>query len=105
MNRIYATSRKMAVMAGCLVLAACGIRGPLEPAPPLFGSARAQYEAQKRAEEAAKRAEAVARAESEKAAGAKDAAGNSPANGSTRQTRQIPIPADPPTPAGENPRH
>lgn len=109
--REFSVPRMVMVVAAGLVLASCGIRGPLEPAPPLFGSARAQYEAQKRAEEAARRAEALARAEAEKAEGAEkgtgteDTKGDGDSSGKRRQTRQIPIPADPKPASGEAPRH
>lgn len=50
------------VFLGCvltLALAACGMRGPLERPGPMFGSAKAEYEAQQRAA-AANAAQSVA---------------------------------------------
>jgi predicted small lipoprotein YifL len=57
-------------LAGFVCLAACGISGPLEKAPPLFGPDRVAYEAERAKQEAEAKAKAAQRAarEAEKSA-------------------------------------
>lgn len=97
MNRVGSALRMGLTVVAAMSLACCGIRGPLEPAPPLIGPARTQYEAQKQAEEAARRADAAARAERESQ---NPSAADTAAPGTGRQTRQIPVdPKQDPVPA------
>lgn len=82
-------SRLVIALLSLTALTACGLRGGLERAPPMFGSERARYEAdQKR------------KAEEEAAAKAAQAQAQAPATG--RQTMEIPTsPAKPAEPAAQ----
>ena len=83
---------KFAMVAGMgLALTACGLRRSLQPAPPIFGSARQAYEAQKKAE---------AEAEAAKAAKARTKTGNAqtqtPSNPTTQSRSSVEIPVSKP---------
>jgi predicted small lipoprotein YifL len=65
-------------LAGMVCLTACGVSGPLEKAPPLFGPDRIAYEAEQAKQEAERKAKEAAR------------------------TTRNPAPAPTPTPAPKN---
>jgi predicted small lipoprotein YifL len=50
------------LLASFALISACGISGPLEKAPPLFGADRAAYEAELAKKEAERKAAEAARA-------------------------------------------
>jgi predicted small lipoprotein YifL len=49
-------------LAGFVILTACGVSGPLEKAPPLFGPDRVAYEAEKAKQEEERKTQEAARA-------------------------------------------
>jgi Prokaryotic lipoprotein-attachment site len=50
-------TRRLIALAALVFVSSCGIKGDLEPAPPMWGSAREEYD-RKQAEEAAAQAAA-----------------------------------------------
>lgn len=52
-------------LGAAILTASCGISGPLETAPPMWGKARSDYEAERAKQEAARKAEAEAKSEPE----------------------------------------
>lgn len=55
------------LLVATLMLAGCGVRGPLERAPPLFGDDRRLYEEERAAREAEEAAKAEAEAAEQRA--------------------------------------
>jgi predicted small lipoprotein YifL len=56
------TYKSCMALMGLILVSACGISGPLEKAPPLFGPDRVAYEAEQAKKEEERKAEEAARA-------------------------------------------
>jgi predicted small lipoprotein YifL len=56
------TLKSVLILASFALTSACGISGPLEKAPPIFGADRVAYEAEQAKKEEARKAAEAARA-------------------------------------------